>query len=357
MSNKEIKKDGNVAIDMTGDFKNSSLYFDWVIPANPIAVDDNFLNELNHYETLLPDVFKEIELDKIHFDSMLSQDSVYELAQKEGLFENHDLADKEVGLAVESATNLANNFILGQKTFFQEVGRKLENTDGKSLYLLNIYFISVLLKKVADKDGLFIEDLMEGFFAVLNHQVDKGIQGEERGNCQPALIYPIQPNRMFSESYDCTSLSLAQLQLIDTTEVSWEHIMEFREDADSTKKLRKLRLFFHENYAGKDKNYVKDDLLQRIEDYHNTAKDWGFEMGVSSLSMLLTSPLTLASMGTSFAIILFGEPLSALATAGAGMGLEIGKISLNIAKEKRGLSKIQRDHPIAYIIDAKKKLS
>lgn len=170
------------------------------------------------------------------------------------------------------------------------------------------------------------------------------------------VLYESNCNLECIESYECTSLNLAQLPLIDTAKTEWEQILEFREDKDSVNKLRRLKLFFHENYSGKEKNYVQDDLSKRLEDYELAVKDWGFATVTSSISMLLTSPLTLTSVGTSLAMALFGEPLRALATAGTGVGLEIGKMSLHIAKEKKKLSVLQRDHPLAYIIDAKKQL-
>ena len=169
-------------------------------------------------------------------------------------------------------------------------------------------------------------------------------------------LYESNVDSNCNESYNCTSLKLAQLPLIDTTKSEWEQIIQIREDENSISKLRNLRLFFNDNYSGKEKKFIEDDLNKRLEDYENVTKDWGFETVTSSIQMLLTSPVTLTSVGSSLALALTGEPLSALATAGTGSIIEVGKMSLHIAKEKKKLSVLQRDHPLAYIIDAKKKL-
>lgn len=173
------------------------------------------------------------------------------------------------------------------------------------------------------------------------------------------MVYPEDmkiPNIYCDSCYKCSHIKLSQLKLIDTSQTEWEQIIQIREDEKAITKLRNLRLFFHQNYSDKEKSFVEDDLCKRYEDYKNTVKKWGFETITSSIQMLLTSPVTIASVGASLSMALFGEPLSALATAGTGVGLEIGKMSLHIAKQKKKLSVLQRDHPLAYIIDAKEKL-
>ncbi len=152
-------------------------------------------------------------------------------------------------------------------------------------------------------------------------------------------------------SYESISLELSQLQLIDTDKSEWEQIIKIREDVESLRKLKKLRLFFHENYSSRDKNFIQDDLLTRIEEYNNTVKDWGFETVTSSITLLNTS---ITSVGSSLVLALTGQPLEVAAASGICVG--IGNIAIHLAKEKYKLMKFGRDHPLAYIIDAKKKL-
>lgn len=58
-----------------------------------------------------------------------------------------------------------------------------------------------------------------------------------------------------------TVVSLASLRLIDADRCSWEQILEFRRDDVARDKLRRLRLFAYDNYSGKSKEYVEDDIL------------------------------------------------------------------------------------------------
>ena len=159
-------------------------------------------------------------------------------------------------------------------------------------------------------------------------------------------------NKLYkSDLYDTISLKIAEIPLIDTSEAEWEKIIEIRKDTNSINKLRRFKTFFHQNYSGKEKNFIQDDLLNRIEEYNNAVKDWGFETVISSLTLINTS---VTSVGSSLVMALTGKPLEVAAATGVCVG--IGNIALRLAKEKRKLMKLGRDHPLAYIIDAKKKL-
>ena len=85
----------------------------------------------------------------------------------------------------------------------------------------------------------------------------------------------------------------------------------------------------------------------------HAVKDWGFETRTSTLSMLLSSKTLTGTAAGAVASVLFGVPSLAAAAAIAGTFVEIGKVSVHLAKRKYGLTKLRRDHPMSYIIDAK----
>ena len=177
---------------------------------------------------------------------------------------------------------------------------------------------------------------------------------DKNGLSEVSLLLPPELNFLdesYCECYECSLVRLSQLSLIDPSKTKWEHIFEFRKDVDSVKKLQKLKLFFYENYSGKDKSYIQDDLLNRLEKYQDTVKDWGFETITSTLTLLSTS---VSTFGSSLIMALTGQPIERVLTTGICVG--IANISLHIAKEKHNLAKIRRDNPLAYIIEAKNKL-
>ncbi|MFH1934457.1 MAG: hypothetical protein ABIN18_23150 [Pseudomonadota bacterium] len=149
------------------------------------------------------------------------------------------------------------------------------------------------------------------------------------------------------------SLSLANINLIDTSKATWEQIIEYRKDEEARKKLRNLRLFLNTNYQGKSGAFIEDDLGKRLDAYYNTCKDWGFETLTSTITVVMDSENLISLLAGTTCATLFGGPVAVLT---AGASIEIGKISLNLIKRKHAFNKLKRDHDLAYIIEAKDRL-
>ena len=67
-----------------------------------------------------------------------------------------------------------------------------------------------------------------------------------------------------------------------------------------------------------------------------------------------TSEPTGLEPATSAVAVLMGNPNLAMEAFGAGTILEVGKLSLEYAKQRNELRKICRENPISYIADAKR---
>jgi hypothetical protein len=124
--------------------------------------------------------------------------------------------------------------------------------------------------------------------------------------------------------------ALTGLKLVDINKMSWEQVVEFRKDKDSRAALRRLRLFFSENYAGKDRAFIVDDLLSRIDRQEQVAKTWGLQTTLRSLAVAFTDRSILMTTVGGLAVAATGAPLPIAATAGAiitagSCGLEFGK--------------------------------
>jgi hypothetical protein len=159
-----------------------------------------------------------------------------------------------------------------------------------------------------------------------------------------------------SEPESDTVISLASLDLIDTERASWEQIREFRRDIEAHDKLRRLRLFAYANYQGKSKDFVEDDILTRIADYEAAVKKWGFETAQGALNMLLTSKVIGGALAGSLVSTLFGAPTIAVVAAASGGALEVGRISLEITKQRLALRSLMRENPVSFISYAREKL-
>lgn len=151
-------------------------------------------------------------------------------------------------------------------------------------------------------------------------------------------------------------LSALQIRVVDTTKVTLPQIMEFRKDKDAMNKMRKFRLFAYQQFKGKDKAFIEDDIQQRLSDYYDTLDASGFDTTIKTLSFLFDSKILMGTFATTAASLLMGNGQLAAEAFSAGAILELGKLSLEYAKHKNELKTICRENPISYIADARKTL-
>ncbi len=172
----------------------------------------------------------------------------------------------------------------------------------------------------------------------------------------PVIVLPgmIAPDD--SEHAD-VAISLVSLKLVDTENVSWQQLLEFRQDPAARKSLRRLRLFAFENYSGKPKDFIRDDILTRISDYEVAVQKWGFETKSSIITALLDSKLLQGGLVASGLSALFHEPLAAIASAAVPVAVQLGRIALDIHKQHFALRDVMKNNPVSYIVDANQKLA
>jgi hypothetical protein len=151
-------------------------------------------------------------------------------------------------------------------------------------------------------------------------------------------------------------LSALHIRVVDTTKVTLPQILEFRKDKEAMNKMRKFRLFAYQQFSGKDKTFIEDDIQQRLSDYSDTLKACGFETTYKTLSFLFESKSLMGTFAASFVSLLVGNGQLAAEAFGAGTVIELSKLSLEYAKHRNELNKICRENPISYIADARKTL-
>ena len=146
------------------------------------------------------------------------------------------------------------------------------------------------------------------------------------------------------------------LKLIDVSNVSWEQILEFRQDKAAQDKLRRSRLFAFENYVGRSRSFVEDDILCRLDDYHAQVKKWGFETIIGAVKSTLNSKLLGGSLAGSLIASLAGAQASAMLAAGTGVAVEFGKIAIEITRQRLAMREFTRTSPFSYFEYASKKI-
>lgn len=301
------KTDYHTTAISIGDLKNGMLYFDQIIPiAIPLDFAKDFVEDSDRFGALLRYVGDEILpkdlLRNSEFaDSLINVNmSVYNLMSKK-LIEQHRLPPQIPDVSLEEYEKIEETFVTDYFDFIYKY--KFDE-----LPLLSI-----------GKTGL----------AALP---------EDGTTDLPAI------------------LTLSNLKIIDVSNAPWEQIVEFRKDPTAKAKLRKLRLFAYENYTGKSKEFIEDDINGKIYDYENVAKKFGLEIVQAAVNNVVNSKLFTGVVTTSILTSLFGAPINAIITATAGSIIEIGQFTLEFKKRKYELQDLIKDNPASFITYFKEKI-
>lgn len=157
-------------------------------------------------------------------------------------------------------------------------------------------------------------------------------------------------------------LSVTGLRIVDAGKLLWPHIIEFRKDEESKRKLRNLQLFLSDNYDGKSEQYIEDSICQKIDEYDQTVKKWGFDTKDTAFGILFSSKAamacTTAGIASAFGII---PGLPAGASSGVtllsavGALFTLGNIHISVGKQKRELGEYMANDPVSYLIGIRDK--
>lgn len=175
----------------------------------------------------------------------------------------------------------------------------------------------------------------------------------------PVLLsaLPLASQQLAGTGTEVTAV-LAGLPIVDVSKVSWEQIMDFRQDAESRRKLRILRLHLANEFIGKTHEQIAAGLELGIEECRQTAKKHGFDLRVSSLQAICDAKDTVQALGLWALVgaVVGGSVAAAVTGASAGVMLELAKLTVTVAKGANDLKEFRKHHPYSYIIDAKSKL-
>ncbi len=152
-------------------------------------------------------------------------------------------------------------------------------------------------------------------------------------------------------------VTIKQLELIDTNGVSWEHILEFRKCDEARERLRRFRMFAFQNYSGKSRTFIEDDIHVRLSEYRQAVKEWGFKTTHGLLTTLLNSKVMPTALGGSFISAIAGQPLTAAISALVGTTIEVAGLAMQVHQRRCDLRRLVETSPVTFIDHAKKTLS
>jgi hypothetical protein len=182
------------------------------------------------------------------------------------------------------------------------------------------------------------------------------------------LFYPGDPwqdfrrlfeRRQFKESlkFETVEVKLMNMGIVDTSNVTWEQIVEIKQDESAVKKLRNFRLFAYENFNGKSMSYISDRIDQKMDEYELACKKHGLELVSSSVSMLLDSKSLLGLSAIVAASIWAGNWQVASAAAIGETLIETSKLTINVLMKRHEYTAYRTNHELAYLFHLKEKFN
>lgn len=202
---------------------------------------------------------------------------------------------------------------------------------------------------------------MSGYRADSDHEreeklkkiVDLGFQHLNETEFQRSAFWQSETFQYPKEVNDTKSLkfidkfqfTLRSLDLVDTSNASWEQILEFRKDRKSMASLAKFRSFFYENYENSDSQFILDKIFTLHENQKETTRIWGFQTVKKALSVVFHKDTALASSAAALTGLAAGGPVASL----AGLVVPIGNLLLEISQSHIEQMQWKRDNPLDFL--------
>lgn len=143
--------------------------------------------------------------------------------------------------------------------------------------------------------------------------------------------------------------SLQNVPVPDVESLSWEQVFEIREDLESKRSLRKLRVFLHESFDGKPASYIEDKLGTSIHEMQRSLDKHGVSFRLEVISSLLNSKSLLGTAALTISATLMGQPVVGGALALGGAAVETAKIGVSAYKSNREYLFLTGSHELEYI--------
>lgn len=314
--------------------KSAALYFDRVIPINPLELIRYDFPPLTKMYTG-DDYWK--DLDRVVKQAFYDNDELI----KELVFKGVDVSD-------EFKRNALDDIVLNTDLLYQPLKIAYPRAFYNAHYVLPDYH--QFQQEMASNlilDGSLLGNEISASNLMVNLSDRLGIKS-------PSLLLAVSPSHENKETNGAIEVVLSQLKMIDTSCVSFEQILQLRGDADSQNRLKRLRLFIHENFSELDPEIATDKFDQTVYDYHEACRKHGLNTIDSTLTGILSFETYMVStIGLMSGAVALGSTVASLAM---GLSFAVGGAALNIVKSNRVSRSYAKNHAVSYIFHDLNKL-
>ncbi|MCI5129947.1 MAG: hypothetical protein D3904_00100 [Candidatus Electrothrix sp. EH2] len=145
------------------------------------------------------------------------------------------------------------------------------------------------------------------------------------------------------------------LPILDESKISWEQVIEFKEDKESLNKYRDFRIWMRKNDQIGSLQQAEDIIGRLLDDYEWALKKHGLSTVIGSLSTLTSSKTLTKVASVGGVATYFSEPLLGILASGILLASEV---TIQVGKYKLEKEDIVRSNipDIAIVYDIRKML-
>jgi hypothetical protein len=315
-----------------GDLKESLLYFDYVVPAEGTGFFLKF-SPKDVIEDTIPKDFSNIRMEDYREGEKAFPNENDTLA----FCPSHLIEQPKFKVALRMFSNLLFTFMvrtsLGEEKYKE--------------YLVNL---GKLVNPNTSSTSYFPAPKLEGLRNLFTHIVKEFQMQNMVIDCSTFFMPGV------AQSCDNASLSVQKVPLVDTEGITFSQIIEFRKDKEAMKKMRQFRLFAYNNYQGKSKAFVEDDVSRRLDEYRDAVKTLGLKTRNKHLTFFLKSKSVMFAGAASLYSMISGSPDPLITASGiAAVGWKLADFAIELSNQKSDLLNLSNEHPVSYIADIKDK--
>ncbi|MCK4820793.1 hypothetical protein KA005_33820 [bacterium] len=150
--------------------------------------------------------------------------------------------------------------------------------------------------------------------------------------------------------------TLADLDIVDEEQLSWEQVMEFRADEEMRGKYKRLLRWLDKEMTGRSPSFIEDEIAQKFNDYQKALKKHGIRTIVGIVEEALDGKLIAGATAATGTLNLAGHPTLGFLV---GAGIVIGKVMIKLIQVKLDYDDIERgpNSEVSWVYEAKKQLS
>jgi len=221
--------------------------------------------------------------------------------------------------------------------------------------------IEAIFRNIYPQEDIVLDDNIRKVFSLIENARQKFNKlNEQLGVSKRGLIFDkLSFQKVESCEKNDLAIALTGGRIIDTSMATWDQILEFRKKPEAKHKLRRFYLFLFENYDGKPADFIEDDILQRLYDFDEVRKEFGFKANTSNWELLINSKMMKTAFAGTIVSALIGDPIitSGAASYLVGSGVfEIAKVRLQMLRQRYDCQILENRNELAYVVYAKEEI-